>query len=166
MRVKGKRSNCHLSELDERPPQCPLRVMNEAERGLKQTPATQPSALMAVIGYTLAATGIVLYTQLDRIVNLRMGENVLCVAVISSMAATFGGFVIAIVCSAIWARRGPTRQLLKVAVLIGIGSFVLCLVVGVNVHGPSAMLMFLVPLSVVNVLSLLARIIHEKWSGV
>ena len=110
---------------------------------------------MAVIGYALAAAGIVLYTQLDRIVNLRMGENVLGVAVISSMAATFGGFLIAIVCSAIWARRGPTRQPLKVAVLIGIGSFLLCLVVRMNVHGPSAMLMFIMPLSVVNVLSLL-----------
>ena len=110
---------------------------------------------MAVIGYALAAAGIVLYTQLDRIVELRMGENVLGVAVLGSMAATFGGFLTAIVGSAIWARRVPTRQPLKVDVLIGIASFLLCLAIGVNIHGASAMLMFLVPLSVVNVLSLL-----------
>ena len=110
---------------------------------------------IAVIGYAFAAAGIVLYTQLDWIADLRMGRNVLGVAVLSSMAATFGGFLVAIVCSAVWARRGSTRQPLMVAILVGIGSFLLCLVVGVNVHGPSAMLMFVVPLSFVNVLSLL-----------
>jgi uncharacterized membrane protein YesL len=107
---------------------------------------------IAIIGYALAAVGIVLYTQLDRIVDMRM-EDVLGVAVVSSMAATFGGFLIAIVGSVTWARRSATRQPLKIAVLIGVASLWLCLAVDVNVHGPSALLMFLVPLSVVNVLS-------------
>jgi hypothetical protein len=110
---------------------------------------------MTIFGYALAAVGIVLYTQLARIVDLRMGENVLSVAVLSGMAATFGGFLTAIVGSAIWARRSPTRQPLKIAVSMGVGSFLLCLAVGVNVHGPSAMLMFLLPFSFVNVLSVL-----------
>lgn len=110
---------------------------------------------MAIVGYALAAAGMVLYTQLDRIVDLRMGESLLGVAVVSSMAATFGGFLTAIVGSAIWARKSPTRQPLKIAVLIGVGSFLLVWAVDVNIHGPSAILMFLVPFSVVNVLSVL-----------
>jgi hypothetical protein len=108
---------------------------------------------VAMVGYASAALGIVLYTQLDRIVPL--GDNVLDAVVMSSFAATFGGFLTAIVGSAIWARRTPTRQPLTIALLIGVGSLWLCLVVDVNVHGPSAMLMFLVPFSVVNVLSVL-----------
>jgi hypothetical protein len=110
---------------------------------------------MATIGYALAALGILLYSQLDRIVDLRLGENVLDAVVASSFAATFRGFLTAIVGSAIWARRTPTRQPLKIAVLIGVGTFLLSLAVGVNLHGPSAMLFFAVPFSVVNVLSVL-----------
>lgn len=110
---------------------------------------------MAIIGYASAAVGIVLYTQLGRIVDLRLEDNVLDAVVISSFAATFGGFLTAIVGSAIWARRTPTRQPLKIAVLIGVGSFLLCVAVGVNIHGPTALLMFLIPFSVVNVLSVL-----------
>jgi hypothetical protein len=115
---------------------------------------------VAIGGYALAAAGIVLYTQLDRIVDLRMGEGALGGAVLSSMAATFLGFVAAVVGSAIWARRSATRQPLKVAVLIGVGSLLLCLSVGVNLHGPSALLMFLVPFSIVNVLSVL---VASRW---
>jgi hypothetical protein len=111
--------------------------------------------LTALTGYALAAAGIVLYTQLDRVVELRLGDTVLNLAIVSSLAATFGGFVTAIVGSAIWARSTPTRQPLKIAALIGVGGFLLCLAVNVNVHGSSAVLMFLVPFSVVNVLSLL-----------
>jgi hypothetical protein len=110
---------------------------------------------IAMIGYALAVAGIVLYSQLDRIVDLKMSENVLGVIVLTSVAATFGGFLTAIVGSAIWARRSPTRQPLKVAVSIGLLSFLLCLAVRVNIHGSSALLMFLVPFSVVNVLSVL-----------
>ena len=106
---------------------------------------------VAMIGYALAASGILLYTQLDRIVDWRIGIDVLNAAALCSIAATFGGFLTAIVGSAIWARKSPTRQPLKIAVLIVVGSFLLCLLTGVNVHGPSAMLMFLVPFSFVNV---------------
>lgn len=109
----------------------------------------------ALTGYALAAAGILVYTQLDRIVDLRMGFHVLNVAALGSMAATLGGFVTATVGSAIWARRSPTRQPLKIAICVGVGSVLLSLMVGVNVHGPSAMLMFLVMFSVINVLTLL-----------
>ncbi|MFZ0420403.1 MAG: hypothetical protein WAM04_20030 [Candidatus Sulfotelmatobacter sp.] len=109
----------------------------------------------AVTGYTCAAAGTITFTQLDRIENLRMGGNVLNAAVILSVAATVGGFLTAIVASAIWARRTLTRQPLKIAASIGVGSSFLSAIVGVNIHGQSAILMFLVLFSVINILSLL-----------
>jgi hypothetical protein len=109
----------------------------------------------ALSGYAIAAAGIILYTQLDRIVDLKMGGSVLNVAAAGSMAATFGGFVTATIGSAIWARRNLTREPLKIAASIAVGSLFLSLIVGVNVHGPSAILMLLVLFSVVNVLALL-----------
>jgi hypothetical protein len=109
----------------------------------------------ALTGYALAAAGIILYTQLGRVADLRLGDNVLNAAVVVSMAAMFGGFVTATVGSAIWARRTPTRQPLKIATYVGVGSVFLSLIVGVNVHGPSAMLMFLAMFSVINILTLL-----------
>lgn len=111
--------------------------------------------LTALIGYTLAGSGMILYTQLDRIVDLRVGDNVLNVAALGSMTAMFGGFVAATVGSAIWARRSSTRQPLKIAFSIGVAGVLLALLVGVNIHGPSAMLMFLVLFSVINILSVL-----------
>ncbi|MGD0507744.1 MAG: hypothetical protein ABSA27_08105 [Terriglobales bacterium] len=107
----------------------------------------------ALTGYAFAAAGILLYTELDRIVDLRMGDNVLNAAAVGSMAATLGGCVTAIVGSAIWAQRSPTRQPLKIATYAGVGSVFVSLIVGVNVHGPSAMLMFLMMFSVINVLT-------------
>jgi hypothetical protein len=88
---------------------------------------------IALTGYGLAAAGIILFTQLDRIVDLRLGADVLNAAVVGSMAAIFGGFVTASVGSAIWARRTLTRQPLKIAASVGAGSLLLSLIVGVNV---------------------------------
>ena len=110
---------------------------------------------MALTGYASAAAGIVLYTLLERVVELKLGDTVLNVAVLISLAATLGGFVTAIVGSAIWARNTTSRQPLKIAAMIAVGSILLCLAVNVNVHGSSAMLIFLVPFCVVNVVSLL-----------
>lgn len=110
---------------------------------------------MALIGYTLAAVGIALYTQLDRIEALSPSENVLGVAVTISLGGTLVGFLIAIVGSAIWARRSSTRQPLKIAALVGLFTLLLCLTVNLNIHGPAAVLVLLVPFSVVNVLSVL-----------
>ena len=115
---------------------------------------------MAIVGYALASAGIVLYTQLDRVTDWRIGVNVLNAAALCSMAATFGGFLTAIVGSVIWARRSSKHQPLKVAFLVGVGSFFLLLLVDVNIHGPSAILMFLVPFSFVNFLSTL---VVTRW---
>ena len=109
----------------------------------------------ALIGYALAAVGLILFSLLGKIQNLSVSDNVLNAAAVGSFAATLVGFVIATVASAIWAGRGSTRQPLKIAASIGVGSFLLSLAVGINIHGSSAMLMFVVLFSAVNVLSLL-----------
>jgi hypothetical protein len=44
----------------------------------------------AVTGYACAAAGTILFTQLNRIANFRMGHNVLDAAMVGSMSATFG----------------------------------------------------------------------------
>ena len=115
---------------------------------------------IALTGYFLAAAGIVLCTQLDRISEWNIGHNVLNSAVAISMPATFGGFLTAIIGSATWARRTPTQQPLKIAILTGVASLFLILLTDVNVHSSSAILMFLLPFSVVNVLSLL---VVTRW---
>jgi hypothetical protein len=71
------------------------------------------------------------------------------------MAATCGGFLIALVASAIWAKRERTHQPLKIALLIGVVCFLLSITVGVNVHGPGAILIFLALFSVLNFMVLL-----------
>ena len=114
---------------------------------------------IAIIGYALAGAGIVLYTQLDRLVELRSGRS-LETAALGSIAATFGGFLTAIVGSVVWARRSQTHRPLKTAFLVGVGSFLLLMAVDGNVHSSSAILMFLVPFSLVNVLSVL---IVTRW---
>src|SRR5215831_20511255 len=98
----------------------------------------------ALIGYALSGTGVVLFSQLDRIENLSAGHEFLNATSIASLVMTCGGFVTAIVGSVMWARRTPTTKPFKIAGLIGVASLFLSLVVRVNVHGPSAILMFIV----------------------
>jgi hypothetical protein len=112
----------------------------------------------ALTGYALSTAGIILSMQLGNIENLSV--EVLDSAVAVSLAATFGGFIMATVGSVIWARRIATRQPLKIAVLIGIGSLFINLLASGNIHGPTAILMFLIPFSVVNAVSVL---VATRW---
>ena len=109
----------------------------------------------SAVGAVLAREHLpALYTKVDRVESWRMGDSVLDAAVVST-AGAFGGFVTAAVGSAIWVRRTLARQPLKIAASLAAGSLLLSLIVGVNIHGPSAILMFLALFSVVHVLSLL-----------
>lgn len=140
-----------------------IRVITSTQTKQSTIPHMLPESKarwMAIVGYALAGLGIALYTQLDRIVESRSGRNVVDIAALSSVAATFVGFLVAIVGSVIWARRSSTRRPLKIAFLVGVGSFLLCLGVDVNVHGPSAILIFLAPFSVANFLSVL---VVTRW---
>jgi hypothetical protein len=107
----------------------------------------------ALIGYAFAAAGTLLFTQIERIQTLRLEAHLATAVAGGVMAVFLGGFVAAIVGSAIWARRAPTRQPLKIAASIAAASLLISIAVGVNVHSPSVILMFVVILSVVNVIS-------------
>jgi hypothetical protein len=108
-----------------------------------------------LIGYAVAAVGMVVFTQLDRVANMGTGSDLLNVAGIGSAVATLGGFVTATVGSAIWARRDLTRRPIGIATAIAGLSLLLALAFGVNIHGRTAMFMLLVPLALINLLSLL-----------
>ena len=90
----------------------------------------------------MASAGIVLYTQLDRIAGLRGSPAILDTAALGSMVATAGGLLTAIIGSVVWARRAPNAQVISVAVSIGAAIFYLAALVDINIHAPSAILMF------------------------
>jgi uncharacterized membrane protein len=106
-----------------------------------------------LIGYAVACLGVLVFTQLERIE--RMGSGVSGAASLGSLGATLVGFLTAIVGSAIWARRATNRQPLKIAASIAVATLLITFAVGINIHGPSAILMFVVMFSVVNVVSVL-----------
>jgi hypothetical protein len=109
----------------------------------------------ALTGYALSAAGIILHMPLSN-----LSAELLNSAVAATLVATFGGFIMATFGSVMWARRTATRQPLKIAVSIGIGSLFVNLLNSGNIHGPTAILMFLIPFSVVNVVSVL---VATRW---
>jgi hypothetical protein len=107
----------------------------------------------ALTGYAFAAAGTLIFTQIERIQDLRLEAHLGDALVGGGIVAFLGGFMTAIVGSAIWARRTPAREPLKIAASIAAASLLITFVVGINIHGPSVILMFVVILSVVNVIS-------------
>jgi hypothetical protein len=105
---------------------------------------------IALTGFALAAAGITLYTQLERVCS-----EVLNVAALASWAATLGGLLTALVGSVIWARRTSIRQPIGIGASIGIGSILLSLFLKTNIHGPSGILLFVLLFSVVDVVLLI-----------
>jgi hypothetical protein len=106
-------------------------------------------------GYALGGAGIILNMQLGNI-----EREVFDIAFAASVTAILGGLLTATVGSVIWARRIATRQPLKIAVLIGVGSVLANWLTSGNIHAPTAILMFLIPFSFVNVVSLL---VVTRW---
>ena len=117
---------------------------------------------IALTGIAVAAVGIVLYTQLDRIADLRVSPAVLNSAALGSVAATVGGLLTVIVGSVIWARRASDAQVMSAAVLIGAAIVFLVTLVNVNIHGPSAILMFVEVFGVVDAVWLFL-ILGRRW---
>jgi len=106
---------------------------------------------LALAGYSVAAAGVLVFSLLDAISNLRLGSSLLDVAATGSMAAVLVGFTLASVGSARWARRDHTHAPLKLSALIAVVVFVATWAIGVNIHGPSAILMFVVLFAAINV---------------
>ena len=65
------------------------------------------------------------------------------------------GSLTAVVGSVIWARRASTSQVVWAAVLICTATVLVVSLVNVNIHGPSGILIFVVPFSVLDAIVLL-----------
>jgi Ca2+/Na+ antiporter len=123
------------------------------------------SAWASLIGCLAAALGAILYTQLGRLVDPRFNGMVLNVAVLTSYVATLGGSLTALVASVIWARKAVTQYVLRAAVSIVAVTFLIGLLVNVNIHGPSAMLILLMPLAILDSLLLFCIFVGREASS-
>lgn len=98
---------------------------------------------------------MILFTQLDRFAGVSRSFDLLDIAAVGGMAATLLGLLTAVVGSVIWARRASTSQVVTAAVLIFTATVLIVSLVAVNIHGPSAILVFVVPFSVLDAILLL-----------
>lgn len=105
---------------------------------------------ITLTGLAAAAAGVFLYSKLGEIDRGRVA-----VAVVSE-ASTFGGLLMALVGSVVWARRASLRQPLSLAVTIGIVVYAAGVCGYVNVHGSGALLLFVFLYAVFDVLLLIA----------
>jgi hypothetical protein len=94
------------------------------------------SASVILIGCFVAALGVIAFCFTD--------------AGFFGFATSLGGSLMALVASIIWARDAVAQYVLRAAVSVGVASFLFGFMVSVNVHGPSAILMFLLPLGVLD----------------
>jgi len=106
---------------------------------------------LASAGYALVAAGVLVFSLLDKISRWRVGADLVSDAARGSLGAMLVGFVLACVGSAMWARRAQTRKPLKLAALVAVAAFGLTWMIGVNIHGSSVILMFVVLFSMINV---------------
>ena len=85
------------------------------------------------------------------------------------LVTCLGGSLTALVASVIWARNAVTKYVLRAAVSVGVVSFLLVFLVSVNIHGPSAIVMFLAPLGILDSVLLFciffARESHNNLKG-
>jgi hypothetical protein len=106
----------------------------------------------AIVGYAIAAMGVLVFTQADRVSDLRTGSGGRAAAV--GLVTTLTGFIVALIGSILWNRRTRSRQPIVIALAIGLGSWLLAWAIDANVHGPSAILMFVFLFSAVNVVAI------------
>jgi hypothetical protein len=88
--------------------------------------------------------GTVLYSQLGLIAGLRTNLPVLDIAVVSSLSTTLLGVLALLIGGGIWAWRAPLIHLLVSGASMGISAFLLIRLADINIHGPTAILIFVV----------------------
>ena len=131
------------------------------EYNLAMLPFTK-SNWVALTGLVVAAAGIVLYTQLDRVGDLGVSFAVLDGVALGSIVTTLCGLLTATVGSVIWARRVSTNHILSASVLICAAVVLVVSLVNVNIHNPSAILIFVIPFGVLDA-GLLFLIVGLRW---
>jgi len=111
---------------------------------------------ISLTGLLVASAGVVLYTQMDNILETFRGSAAHDIFPLANFAATVGGLLLALAGSVVWARRASLRQPLWLAVSIGVGCILIGLVVDINVHEPSGILLFPLLFAVIDVVLLVA----------
>ena len=96
------------------------------------------------IGLSAAVLGMILYSQLDAIVELRLRPPVLDAAALLSISLTLLGLLTAVVGGLIWAYRARIESAAVSGILVGIAALLLDRLVNINVHGPSAVFLFVI----------------------
>jgi len=99
-----------------------------------------PGRSLIWVGILATAFGVVLYSQMDAVVELRVGLWVLNAAAMTSFAMTGLGLLSTLTGGVIWARRAPPVHVFTSGVLAGLAVVLVALLVDINVHGPTAML--------------------------
>lgn len=97
-----------------------------------------------LIGTSLSLPGIVLFSQLGRIVSLHVSLPVLNIAAVLSLSMTLLGLLAILVGSVAWARRAPLVNLLWAGISTGVATLLLAVLSHINVHGPTAILLLVV----------------------
>lgn len=98
--------------------------------------------LLILAGTLVAAFGIALYSQLGQIGELGLGLAVLNAAAMISFAMTGLGLLSTLTGSVYWARSAPLVQVLVSGTSAGLVVVLLARFVDINIHGPTAMLIF------------------------
>jgi hypothetical protein len=99
---------------------------------------------LILVGLSASVLGIMLYFQLGRIVDLRVGFDVLSTAAILSLCRTPLGLLAAVIGGLTWACRAQLVYLLLAAASVGIVAFLLAELVNINIHGPTAIFIFVI----------------------
>jgi hypothetical protein len=120
-----------------------------------------------LIGISATALGIILYSQLDRIVKLRVGFTIINGAAVLSISMTLLGLLAALIGGVTWAWRAPLVRLLLSGVSMGVVAFLLDELVDINIHGPTALFMFVVVAGVFGCALILliaaTRFVLSRW---
>jgi hypothetical protein len=97
---------------------------------------------LILVGTLMTAFGLVLYSQMGTIVELRVALWVLNAAAMTSFAMTALGSLITLTGGVYWARRAPSVQVITSGASAGLAVVLVAYFVDINVHGPTAMLIF------------------------
>lgn len=108
-------------------------------------------------GVLVTSLGIVFYSQLEQIVEVSRSPNTVNAAAILSFTATILGLLLALAGSALWASTAPLARVFVSGVSVATLAILLIVLVNVNVHGPTALFLFVIPAAIVCAALLLLK---------
>lgn len=94
------------------------------------------SAWVILVGGFVAALGVMAFCFID--------------AGFFGLVTSLSGSLTALAASTVWARNADTQYVLRAAVFVGLASLLIIFFVSVNIHGRSAIIMFIAPLGILD----------------